>query len=250
LNVSQVKWNVEHLDHVDSTNTWLAARARDGADEGHVVYCDFQSAGRGRRDRVWIASAGSSLLCSVLLIPPVFLEAPQMMIVAAALSVCDSLEQLTHVRPTLKWPNDVLFGDLKVAGLLAEVIPTETVPKVVIGLGVNLTDVDPAFESATSVLSATGAALAPSRVLRVYLDELGRRREMMSTERGLATLGQHYVGALSTIGRRVRVELVDGQVRGRAVGVDETGALRVDTGSEVRTFTAGDVVHVRGEEEE
>ena len=245
-----MKWNVEHLDHVDSTNTWLAARARDGADEGRAVYCDFQSAGRGRRDRVWIASAGTSLLCSVLLVPPVSLKAPQLMIVAAALSVCDALEQLTNVRPTLKWPNDVLFGDLKVAGLLAEVIPTERAPKLVIGLGVNLTDVDPAFESATSVLSATGTALAPSRVLRVYLDQLGRRRAMMSTGQGLATLSQHYVAALSTIGRRVRVELVDGQVRGRAVGVDETGALRVDTGSEVRTFTAGDVVHVRGEEEE
>jgi BirA family biotin operon repressor/biotin-[acetyl-CoA-carboxylase] ligase len=248
--VSQVKWNVEHLDHIDSTNTWLAAQARDGAHEGRAVYCDFQSAGRGRRDRVWIAPAGSSLLCSVLLAPPVFLRAPQLFIVAAALSVCDALEQLTDVRPTLKWPNDVLFGDLKVAGLLAEVIPTETASKVVIGLGLNLTDVDPAFESATCVLAATGAALAPSQVLRVYLDELGRRRESMSTEQGLATLRQQYVAALSTIGRRVRVELVDGQVRGRAVGVDETGALRVDTGSEVRTFTAGDVVHVRGEDEE
>ena len=245
-----MKWNVEHLDHVDSTNTWLAARARDGADEGLAVYCDFQSAGRGRRDREWIAPAGSSLLCSVLLAPPVFLKAPQLFIVAAALSVCDALEQLTHVRPTLKWPNDVLFGDLKVAGLLAEVIPSETASKVVIGLGLNLTDVDPAFESATSVLSATGVALAPSRVLQVYLDELGRRRELISTEEGLATLRQQYVAALSTIGCRVRVDLVDGQVRGRAVGVDETGALRVDTGSEVRTFTAGDVVHVRGEVEE
>ena len=136
------------------------------------------------------------------------------------------------------------------AGLLAEVIPSETASKVVIGLGLNLIDVDPAFESATSVLSATGVALAPSRVLQVYLDELGRRRELISTEEGLATLRQQYVAALSTIGCRVRVDLVDGQVRGRAVGVDETGALRVDTGSEVRTFTAGDVVHVRGEVEE
>ena len=245
-----MKWNVEHLDHIDSTNTWLAARARDGADEGRAVYCDFQSAGRGRRDRVWIAPAGSSLLCSVLLAPPVFLKTPQLFIVAAALSVCDALERLTDVRPTLKWPNDVLFGDLKVGGLLAEVIPTETASKVVIGLGVNLTDVDPAFESATSVVAATGAALAPLQVLRVYLDELGRRRELMSTKEGVATLAQQYVAALSTIGRRVRVELVNGQVRGRAVGVDETGALRLDTGNEVRTFTAGDVVHVRGEEEE
>jgi BirA family biotin operon repressor/biotin-[acetyl-CoA-carboxylase] ligase len=72
----------------------------------------------------------------------------------------------------------------------------------------------------------------------------------MSTKEGVATLAQQYVAALSTIGRRVRVELVNGQVRGRAVGVDETGALRLDTGNEVRTFTAGDVVHVRGEEEE
>ncbi len=246
--MSQVKWNVEHLDHVDSTNAWLAQRARDGAGEGLVVYSEYQSAGRGRLDREWHAPPGSSLLCSALLVPPASLGAPQWMLVAAALSLCDALEELTEVRPTLKWPNDVLFGDAKVAGLLAEVIPTTT-PKIVVGLGVNLTDVDPAFEFATTVVAATGESLAASQVLRAYLAALGQRRAVLDTPEGANTLRNEYAQALSTLGRRVRVELTEGPMWGRAVGVDEQGALKVDTGSEVRAFTAGDVVHVRREDE-
>jgi BirA family biotin operon repressor/biotin-[acetyl-CoA-carboxylase] ligase len=248
--VSQVKWNVEHLEEVDSTNTWLGARAREGAPTGLVVFSDYQSAGRGRLDRAWRAPSGTSLLCSALLDLPVSSTPPQWLIVAAALSVCDALEELTESRPTLKWPNDVLYGELKVAGLLADVVDSSTPSRVVVGLGLNLTEVDSTLESATTVLAQTGEALAPAQVLRPYLDALARRRGGMDTPAGVATLSQEYSLALATLGRRVRVELAGDVVRGRAVGVDDQGALLVDTGESVRTFRAGDVVHVRREDEE
>jgi BirA family biotin operon repressor/biotin-[acetyl-CoA-carboxylase] ligase len=248
--VSQVKWNVEHLVHVDSTNTWLAKRAREGADEGLVVYSDFQSAGRGRLEREWHAPSGSSLLCSALVNAPTSTVAPQWIVVAAALAVGDALEGLTGRRPDLKWPNDVLYGDLKVAGLLAEVIVTHVTRRIVVGLGLNLTDVDPDFESATTVLAVTGATLAPVRALGAYLEALDRRRTLLDTPEGIRQLGVDYTRALVTLGQRVRVEVADGPVRGRAVGIDDHGGLRVDTGSEVRAFSAGDVVHVRGEDSE
>jgi BirA family biotin operon repressor/biotin-[acetyl-CoA-carboxylase] ligase len=253
---------VEHLDHVDSTNTWLARRAREGATGHHAVYCDFQSEGRGRLDRVWRAPAGSSLLCSALLATPPTPVAPQWVVVAAALSVCDALDVLSGRRPTLKWPNDVLFDEGKVAGLLAEVVATESRDQrnfasdaphprsdmVVVGLGLNLHAVDPHYAGATTVLEATGASLEPAGVLDAYLDALGERRASLDTAAGRASLRERYLEELATLGRDVRVELVGGVVRGRAVGIDEDGALIVDTGDERRTFAAGDVVHLRGEE--
>lgn len=234
---------MQHLERVESTNTWLGLRAREGAGEGTVVYCDFQSAGRGRLDRRWSAEEGSALLCSALLAPPA--AALSWTIVAAALAIADALAQLTDVRPDLKWPNDVLYADLKVAGLLAEVIDADPTA-VVVGLGLNLTGVDPALATATTVLEATGEHLAPPRVLRVYLDRLGERRALMETTEGLATLRRDYVEALSTLDRPVSVVLGGSSVHGHAVGIDDRGALLVRVGNEVRAFHAGDVVHLRG----
>lgn len=241
-------WNVEYREQVGSTNEWLAERARAGAGEGLAVYCDYQSAGRGRLGREWRAAPGSALLCSALVSLPSALAAPQWMVVVAALSVCDTLEQLTGVRPSLKWPNDVLYGDLKVGGLLAEMVPRASATMVVIGLGLNLTDVDAQFVSATSVRDATGCSLDASRVLAVYLDALSARRGALDTSDGRETVTRHYGDALSTLGRHVRVELVEGVVRGLAIGVDHRGALRVETASGERVFSAGDVVHLRRED--
>ena len=242
--MTKVKWSVEHLEQVDSTNTWLARRAREGARAGEVVYADFQSAGRGRLDRAWVAPAGSSLLCSVLLEPTVATDAPQLFVLVAALSMCTALAQLTGVRPGLKWPNDILYGEDKVAGLLAEVVGTQ----IVVGLGLNLRVLDPSYPAATTVFEATGVALAPGDVLETYLEVLARGLELLDSPEGRSRLGEEFVANLSTLGRWVRAELTDEVVRGRAVGVDERGALRIDTGSDVRVVTAGDVVHLRGEE--
>ena len=119
---------------------------------------------------------------------------------------------------------------------------------VVVGLGLNLHAVDPHYAGATTVLEATGASLEPAGVLDAYLDALGERRASLDTAAGRASLRERYLEELATLGRDVRVELVGGVVRGRAVGIDEDGALIVDTGDERRTFAAGDVVHLRGEE--
>jgi BirA family biotin operon repressor/biotin-[acetyl-CoA-carboxylase] ligase len=245
LRVAQVKWNVEHLVRVDSTNTRLAQRARNGARQGEVVYADFQSAGRGRLDREWVAPAGSSLLCSALLEPSAFGPPPQVFVLAAALSMCEVLERLTGARPRLKWPNDIMYGESKVAGLLAEAVG----PQVVVGLGLNLSAVDPAYSAATTVLKATGVSLSPTHVLEAYLEALTRRCELLASPQGVRTMIEEFATTLSTLGRWVRAELSNEVVHGRAIGVDENGALRIDTGNDVRVVSAGDVVHLRGEEQ-
>ena len=242
--MTRLQWNVEHLDHVDSTNSWLARRARDGAREGEVVYADFQSAGRGRLDREWVAPVGSSLLCSVLLEPAVMSDQLQLVVVAVALSMAEALERLSGVRPSLKWPNDLMYGDAKVAGVLAEVVGAQ----IVVGLGVNLSVVDPTYESATTVLAATGVVLSPLDVLDAYLAALSQRRGLLDSPEGCASVRREFIAHLATLGRRVRVELAGGVLRGRAVDVTETGSLLVETDDQIRVVNAGDVVHLRGEE--
>ncbi|MFN2609052.1 MAG: biotin--[acetyl-CoA-carboxylase] ligase, partial [Acidimicrobiales bacterium] len=114
--------DVRHLAEVDSTNRLAADLARGGAAEGVVVVADHQTAGRGRRGRSWEAAPGSSLLVSVVLRPPPG-PAAGLATVAAALAAADACHRVAGFAPGLKWPNDVLVGGRKLAGILAELVP-------------------------------------------------------------------------------------------------------------------------------
>ena len=241
-------WRPEYLAEVGSTNSLLVERARAGEAPGLALRTDFQSEGRGRRDREWVTTPGSALLCSVLVAAPPSPVAPQWVVVAGALALADALEVLTGRRPTLKWPNDVLFGDAKVAGLLAEALGSP-VTRVVLGSGVNLRDVDPSFSRATTVLAATGVTLEPEQLFVAYLELVSARLAQLEAPEGHDRLHRAYCADLVTLGRRVRVELPEGVRRGLAVDVDSDGALVVEVDGVRESFQAGDVVHLRPEEE-
>jgi BirA family biotin operon repressor/biotin-[acetyl-CoA-carboxylase] ligase len=237
-------WRVEHLKEIDSTNSWLAERANAGAPQGLVVFTDYQSAGRGRLDRQWEAPVRSALLCSFLLRPSIDVDQLQLVVGAVALSTRAALVRLCGLRPALKWPNDLVVGDHKLAGLLAEVVTTNEGLAVVVGLGLNLTDW-PADVLATSVLSQTGVTLCPRGLLDILLEELEVRYAQVETKEGRVKLHQEYERALVTVGQRVRVERLDDEVVGEVLGIDFCGRLMVDVDGVEMTFSTGDVVHLR-----
>ena len=113
------RWRVRHFALIDSTNRYLLDEARAGAESGLVAVADHQTAGRGRFDRRWEAPPGSSLLVSVLL-RPVPVDAGHRAMTATALALADAVEAVAGFAPELKWPNDLVVGDRKLAGLLAE----------------------------------------------------------------------------------------------------------------------------------
>jgi len=246
--VSSIVWRIEHFTEIDSTNTWAVAEARHGAPEGLVAYADFQSEGRGRLDRTWESPVGASLLCSVLLRPDVPVEDLTLVLGAVALAARAALVRLSGVRPSLKWPNDLVVGDAKVAGLLAELVHEGDANAVVVGIGVNLTHEGPANVVATSVREQTGVTITPAALLDILLEELEVRRAQLDTPEGRAALRDEYRGSLATIGRRVRVERFDDIVSGEALGVDESLRLVLDVDGVQVVLSAGDVVHVRSHE--
>jgi BirA family transcriptional regulator, biotin operon repressor / biotin---[acetyl-CoA-carboxylase] ligase len=241
-------WRVERFDEIDSTNTYVKKHSNEP--EGLVALADFQTAGRGRMDRSWEAPARSSLLCSILFRPA--LEATQLQLVVAlvALSARTALEKLSGLRAGLKWPNDLIVGGDKLAGLLAEIVSSGDGLAVVVGIGVNLTFDGPDDIAGTSVRAQTGLTIEPRALLDILLEEIGSRRALLDDEGGRAKLRDEYVSALATIGQYVRVEQSDGVVEGRATGVDNEGRLLVDIDGEVHTFAVGDVVHVRVHEDQ
>jgi BirA family biotin operon repressor/biotin-[acetyl-CoA-carboxylase] ligase len=245
--VNPISWRVEHFDHIDSTNTWLVDRARSGAPEGTVAYADFQTAGRGRLDRVWEAAPGSSLLCSILLIPPLDADELHLAVACVALGARAALVRLSGVRPGLKWPNDLMVGDRKVAGLLAEVVQTDEGLAVVVGIGVNLTTPASSDARATNIFTEAGVTITPRALLDILLEEVEWRRRALEDEQGTVRLREEYEGSLVTLGQTVRIQTQDETSVGEAIGVDHHGRLVVLVDGAKQVFDVGDVVHVRFE---
>jgi BirA family transcriptional regulator, biotin operon repressor / biotin---[acetyl-CoA-carboxylase] ligase len=246
--VSSILWRVEHFTEVDSTNASVRSRVKDGLSEGYVAIADYQSAGRGRLDRRWDSPPRASLLCSMLLCPPIAPDEFQLVVALVALSTRAALERLGGLRAALKWPNDLVVGANKLAGLLAEVVETTSGTAVVVGLGVNLTHEGPEDVAATSVRAETGLTLEPMALLDLVLEEIDARVELLASAEGRASLRSEYVRALATIGEEVRVDLLQGSLVGSARGVDDAGRLLVEVDGAVTSVSAGDVVHLRAGE--
>lgn len=252
--------NPVRLDRVDSTHRYLRDAALEGAPEGLVVLAEEQLAGRGRRDRTWAAPHGSSLLCSMLFRPRFPPDAYHLLPSAVGLAALDALAEVAQVRAGLKWPNDVLAGDLKIAGILAEVVGTtpapggSRAPAVIVGLGMNVAwpagwpPPGPAAESvrgATTVERVSPVPVDRERLGAALLAAVERRYARLERGPGRTATAREYSDRCVTVGRQVRVVLEASAVEGRATEVDAEGRLVVALAEGERRFAAGDVVHLR-----
>ena len=242
--------DVRWFPEIDSTNRWLLAEARSGAPEGLVAVADHQSAGRGRLGRSWTAPPGSSLLASVLLRPGLSPESLHLVNVALALAAADACLEVAGVEVGLKWPNDLLVADRKVAGVLAEAdLGGPGRPAVVVGIGLNVNwpeELPPELAgTATSLNRLAGRTVDRAALLVRILVGLDRRYSALGAPGGPEALASEYRGRCATIGRAVRVELADETFTGTAADVDDAGHLLVMTDVCLRTVGAGDVVHLR-----
>jgi BirA family biotin operon repressor/biotin-[acetyl-CoA-carboxylase] ligase len=218
-------WRVEVVTSTGSTNADVADRARAGEAPGLVLVAEEQTAGRGRLGRSWVSPPRAGLHVSALLT-----MAPSPWVpLLAGVAVARTLRDEAGLQPRLKWPNDVLVGDRKIAGILAEVVGAV----VVLGIGLNVStraDELPADRPATSV-AMEGGMTDRATLLRSLLHNLA------------ATVTKvDYLSLCDTVGREVDLHLPDGSVvRGGASAVDDAGRLVVDG----TAYAAGDVVHLR-----
>ena len=250
---------VEVLPEAASTNAVVTERAQQGAEHGLVVVADHQTAGRGRLGRTWVTPPGAALTFSVLvrpgqLGPGADSRSWPLLPLMTGVAVAEGLEAGGAPRCALKWPNDVMDGDLKLGGLLAERVETPSGPAAVLGVGVNVSTLpgELPVPTATSLLLGGAAGLDRGRLLLCVLDCLGERLQQWA--RGDEhNLLEDYRARCSTLGRVVRVDLPGGTTHtGTAVRVDKNGALVLrdgPRGARETTVSAGDVLHVRPADE-
>jgi len=244
---------IDVVERTGSTNADLRKYVDDGAADRTVLLAEEQTAGVGRRARTWSSPKGAGLYLSVALRPGVPFTALGSLSVVAGLAVRAAAAGV-GVDAVLKWPNDVLSGGAKCAGILAEAVAGDP-PSIVLGIGLNvlpLGDVQPGPGGlpATSLaeLGATNTDRTDVAIaLLTEFDELEKRWRLAGGDLTEAGLLGDYRAHCATLGQDVEVQLPDGtSLTGRAADIDAAGQLQVDmAGGQRHTVFAGDVVHVR-----
>ena len=250
LNTHDIGQVLHCFQSIGSTSDQAKALAEDGAGHGEVVVAEAQTGGRGRRGRSWVTAPGRNVAFSVVLRPSGLptARAPELTLVAS-LAICDALRR-AGVDAGIKWPNDVLVGGRKIAGILTELAAEpDQVHWVVVGVGVNVNaraeDFPPELRGlATSVMLERGQP-APRALFLVACLTLLEEWYDRHAEEGFEPIRAAWKERSVTLGREVLVQLDGRELVGQAEDLDATGALLVRSAAGVERVTSGDVSLLR-----
>lgn len=238
------RFHLVTLATTSSTQDVVRSAARRGAEPGYSCMADAQTAGRGRQQRRWTAPAGSALLCSVL----VRVDTGKLgwASIAAGLAMRAAIASTSGYQARLKWPNDLLAGRLKLAGVLCEVEPATTGPgtAVAVGAGVNLRV--PSFPdgvAGASLDAVTARIPTAARLFGAFLGELAARLDELERS-GAETLRSEWQIHAAGIGETVTAVSGAASVTGIASALDEDGALLIDTGGGAMVRVLAGDVHI------
>jgi BirA family biotin operon repressor/biotin-[acetyl-CoA-carboxylase] ligase len=233
-------FSLRHYAEIDSTNSEARRLAADGAPSGVVVWADRQSAGHGRQGRVWQSPPGN-LYFSILLRPDRPAAQVAQLSFAAALSVCDAIP--VELAARCKWPNDVLIGARKVAGILLESDGTRgNIAALIVGIGVNIASHPADTETPATSL---GGATTPAAMLTAVCAYFQSWHEVWRI-RGFAPLREAWLARAHGLGSDIRVRYGRSETHGRFVDLDASGALVLENSEGRRHIAAGAVFPAAG----
>ena len=240
------------LEETGSTNDDLKALAKQGAPHGTILMADRQSGGHGRMGRSFHSPGGVGIYCSILLRPSCAPGQLMHLTCATAVAMCEAVEKAAGFRPGIKWTNDLVYEKRKLGGILTELglSAKGTVDYAVIGIGINCCQQEEDFSEdiqgiAASLSMVTGREIDRCKVASAMMEALHRMDTILLTEK--AAILEIYRENCITIGQEVSLLRVGEEVRhGRAVGMDDEGALIVEFEDSHREAVNSGEVSVRG----
>lgn len=248
----KTKWigqELVYLNTVDSTNTKVKNLAEEGYPNGTLVVADSQTAGRGRRGRVWESPAGNSIYMSLLLKPEINPNNASMITLVAALALSKAISETTKRPAGIKWPNDIVMNGKKVCGILTEMSAQfDYVNHIVVGVGINVhTESFPEEIShmATSLFLETGECINRSELIEAVWEAFEYYYEIYLQTEDLSNLVKEYNAHLVNMHQMVKVLDPKEPFDGKAMGITARGELIVDTWESRRLVSSGEV-SVRG----
>ena len=242
--------NLHYFESIDSTNTAAKAMAAAGAPDGTILLADSQTGGRGRMGRSFHSPAGCGIYMSVILRPRCEAQALMHLTCAVAVAACDALEESTGLRPGIKWTNDLVVARRKLGGILTELSLDKNgaVDYAVLGIGINCCQKAEDFpeelrDMAASLQLCTGKSVDRAAVAAALIASFERMSRTLTDPQ---TFLPRYRADCITVGQRICLVRGDEMHYGKALDVDDQGALVVafDDG-QTRAVNSGEV-SIRG----
>jgi BirA family biotin operon repressor/biotin-[acetyl-CoA-carboxylase] ligase len=247
LNTTIMGRRILYREEVTSTQDEAGEAARKGAEEGVVVISERQTKGRGRKGRLWASPPREGVYFSAILRPNLRPNQIIQIPLIAGVAVCKAIRKVTPLEPRIKWPNDIIVGGKKVAGILAEMsCDMDRVDHIVLGIGVNVNTrcsllPEPTRGIATSLAERCGEYVSRVRLVQSILAEFDALYTVFLAS-GFDALREDWKALDSTVGSWVKVSDAEGEIKGKALDIDGEGFLlvRKENGN-VKRVISGDV---------
>ncbi len=235
---------IHSLPTVGSTNTYARSLAASGAEEGTLVIAEEQTEGRGRQGRNWHANPGENLTFSIILRPNIPPGKINLLPLGIAVGAAHGLRRATSLPVCCKWPNDLMLGGRKLAGILMEsALGSRGFEYVIAGIGINVNQLvfpEPLHLRATSLALHAGHAFDRTAVLRSLLESL--ENEYLSyNSAGLTGILPSWLALSPIVGKRVSADMQGTILQGTVTGISPDGGLQLRTETGDLTIFAGDV---------
>ena len=248
LNTKFLGKRVYYFNSIDSTQNFALEIASKNNENGTVIISKRQTGGRGRMKRKWKSPIGG-IWMSIIIQPKFDVSYATLVPVATSLALCIAIEKILKIKPELKWPNDITLKGKKVAGVLVDTsIISNEIENMVLGIGINfkikpykLTNTikkTPNFYGITTLVKKNESALP---LVQQFLHELENIFELINSKH-TKKIKKEWTKRASTLGRNVSVITNDGKINGRAIKIDDEGALIISKSKKTERILVGDVI--------
>lgn len=226
--------NIHFEEAVASTQKIAQSLANDGVPEGTIVVADQQTKGRGRMARAWHSPSGTGIWMSMIIRPNIPVNTTPQLTLLTAVAIVQAIEELTPLKPDIKWPNDIMINGKKIVGILTELqAEADQVHSVIIGTGINVNQKKEQFPEdlqniATSILIETGEAWERAQFIQTILFKFEGLYSIFLSQ-GFKPIKLLWEGYAISINKKMIARTLKGTVEGRAIGIDDDGVLLIET---------------------
>ena len=228
-----------HFEEIVSSTQKIARNlANEGVEEGTIVVADQQTNGRGRMARVWYSPKGTGIWMSMIIRPNLPINQTPQLTLLTAVAIVQAIEELTPLKPEIKWPNDIMLNGKKLVGILTELqAEADQVHSVIIGTGINVNQKIEDFPEdlqkiATSICIETGTVWERAQFIQMILLKFEGLYSLFLSQgfKPIKLLWESYAISLN---KKIIARTLNGTVEGKAIGIDDDGVLLIETNNRV-----------------
>ena len=241
-----------YFDTIDSTQNQALKMAEDVANDGTIIVAAKQTGGHGRSGRKWVSPKGG-IWISIILHPTFDISITTLFPIASALALSIAIEKTFSIQPELKWPNDLTIKGKKVAGMLVDVsLESNKIENLVLGVGINFDvnakQIEKSLKGTSNFygvasLSDQKQNIKPIQLVQTFLIELEKIYKSLNAKQTKKIISEWTVRS-STIGKNVELNTSDSKIKGKAIKIDDDGALVVSENNKNHRIIAGDIIHL------